>query len=237
MTMTLRRISSRTLLFLAITAMMATINIVVAQTSAVALITKSINEVTKTATSGESTPAAKGTILFNDERVKTGKKSLALIKFQDDNSMIRLRELSELTIGNSIENGTSVKSTVLTKGGLGFSVQKQQKNKQFRLTSPTSVASIRGTRGTWAGGAGKDTLLVIEGLVNLKNSKSNKDVDVPAGFIGFSNEDGSLSSRQATEEEILLAERIITGSSMNELKLEIKNPNGSKKVLKLRYDK
>jgi len=235
--MTTRHISSGTLVLLIVAAMVTAIGTAVAQTSAVALVTKSINEVTKTTTGGESSPAVKGTILFNDERVKTGKKSLALIKFQDDNSMVRLRELSELTISNNSENGTMVKSTALVRGGLGFSVQKQKQNKQFRLTSPTSVASIRGTRGTWGGGVGKDTLVVVEGLVNLKNSKSNKDVDVPAGFIGFSNEDGSLSSRQATEEELLLADRIITGTSTNELKIEMKNPNGSKKVLKLKYDK
>lgn len=235
--MTTRNISSGILSFLIVAVFIAIAASAVAQTSAVALITKSINEVTKTTTSGESAPASKGTILFNDERVKTGKKSLALIKFQDDNSMVRLRELSELTVSNNIENGSTVKSTALSRGGLGFSVQKQQQNKQFRLTSPTSVASIRGTRGTWGGALGKDTLVVVEGLVNLKNSKSNKDIDVPAGFIGFSNEDGSLSSRQATEDELLFADRIITGTSANELKLEMKNPNGSKKVLKLKYDK
>jgi hypothetical protein len=234
--MTIRHISSGIIILLIVAVTVAAVSTVAAQTSAVALITKSINEVTKTNTSGESTPGAKGTILFNDERVKTGKKSLALIKFQDDNSMVRLRELSEMTISNNVENGSTIRGTALTRGGLGFSVQKQQQNKQFRLTSPTSVASIRGTRGTWSGGIGKDTLLVVEGLVNLKNSKSNKDIDVPAGFIGFSNEDGSLSSRQATEEELLLAGRIITGTSPNELKLEMKNPNGSKKVLKLKYD-
>ena len=236
--MTTKNIFSAKILLLSLIIILLTASAVSnAGNPAVALITKSINDVTKVSTSGESNQATKGTILFNNDRVITGKKSLALIKFQDDNSMVRLRELSELTISSDVENATTIKSTTLTKGGLGFVVHKQQQNKQFRLTSPTSVASIRGTKGTWCGGTGKDTLLVIEGLINLKNSKSNKDIDIPAGFIGFSNDDGSILSRRATEGELADADRTISGTLLNELKLEMKDPNGNKKVLKLKYNK
>ena len=117
---------------------------------------------------------------------------------------------------------------------MGFEVRKQT-DERFRLTSPTSVASIRGTKGKWSGGHGNDTLIVVEGLVNLKNVNSNNEVDVAAGNIGFSNEDGSVTSRPATAQELADADNAAGTGSSNELKLEFRDSQGNKKQLKLRY--
>ena len=76
---------------------------------------------------------------------------------------------------------------------------------------------------------------MTEGLVNLKNNISNKDIDIAAGYIGFSDEDGSLTSRKATDEELADANIAALGGTSNELKLEMKDSKGNKKDLKLRY--
>ncbi len=200
----------------------------------VALITKTIQDVSRQ--SGENTPwlkAAKGASLLSGDRVQTGRRSLAVVKFLD-NSIVRVRELSQLTLVTE-KAGTGILRTVSIKqGGYGFEVTKQQ-NDQFRLTSPTSVASIRGTRGTFAGGNGNDTLIVTEGLVNLRNSASGKEVDVAAGEIGFSNDDGTVTSRKATAQELADANRTANGGTDNELKLELRDGQGNKKDLKLRF--
>ncbi len=198
-----------------------------------AVITKVIPAVEKGTTTASWNNASSGTVLVAGDRVRTGKLALAVIKFTDQ-SIMRLREKSELTLSAEGPRGSMIKTIQLSNGGFGFDVRKQQ-NEQFRLTSPTSVASIRGTRGTWGGGLGSDTLLVLEGLVNLKNLISKKDIDIPAGFIGFSSQDGSLSSRRATEQELLRGAQAVRGSSLpGEIKLEMKDPQGDKRELKLK---
>ncbi len=203
--------------------------------SSLAVVTKTIKSVAKKSISSDWMEISKGEILIAGDQLKTGKNSLAIIKFTD-NSLVRIREQSELTILGEGSKGSMIKSAHLTGGGVGFDIKKQQ-NEQFRLTSPTSVASIRGTKGKWCGGRGYDTLIVIEGLVNLRNHISNNDIDVSSGFIGFSNEDGSLSERKASEDELASAFAAISDGTTNELKLEMKDSKGNKKELKLRYKK
>ena len=199
----------------------------------IALITKIIPEVSKKSVSTDWGRAAKGQMLISGDQVRTEKGSLAIIKFLD-NSIVRVRELAELTINGEVDGGKFTKSVRLTGGALGFEVRKQT-DERFRLTSPTSVASIRGTKGKWSGGHGNDTLIVVEGLVNLKNVNSNNEVDVAAGNIGFSNEDGSVTSRPATAQELADADNAAGTGSSNELKLEFRDSQGNKKQLKLRY--
>ena len=199
-----------------------------------ALVFKIVQDVTKKTSSADWTKALKGENLTSGDQVKTGTRSLAIVKFLD-NSILRVREQSVLTVNGEGSRGSQVKTIQLDGGAFGFDVKKQRQNEQFRLTSPTSVASIRGTKGKWSGGAGKDTLVVGEGLVNLKNMVSNKDLDVPAGYIGFSNDDGSLSSRLATADELADANAAATGGTQNELNLELKDAKGNRKELKLKY--
>ena len=204
-----------------------------ANNPSLAMIKKIVNDVKKKSLSTEYTRASLGDILAEGDHVQTGKKSLALIKFLDG-SIIRLREQSEIILNVEGQRSSMIRESHILRGSLGFEVVKQQSDR-FRLTSPTSVASIRGTKGKWSGGQGHDTLIVTEGLVNLKNKISNKDIDISAGYIGFSDEDGSLSSRKATDEELTDANEAAIGKTMNELKFEMNDSKGNKKELKLRY--
>lgn len=207
-----------------------------ADPGSMAMVFKTVQDVSKKTAEADWVKAIKGENLTSGDQVKTGKQSLAIVKFLD-NSILRVREQSLLTVSGDGARGSEVKTIQLNGGAFGFDVKKQKQNEQFRLTSPTSVASIRGTKGKWCGGNGNDTLVVGEGLVNLKNSVSAKDVDVPAGFIGFSNQDGTLSTRQATKEELADAMNAASGNSLNELKLELKDSKGNKKELKLKYNR
>lgn len=201
--------------------------------STLGLITKTILDVTKRGSESDWQKTARGEALAAGDAVRTGQKSLAVIKFLD-NSIVRVRELSEISMSTEVTGALRLKTIQISRGAYGFDVRKQQ-NEQFRLTSPTSVASIRGTRGKYSGGGGNDTLVVAEGLVNLANKNSGKDLDVPAGYIAFSSDDGTLTSRRATEEELADALNAATGGSENELKLELKDKQGNKKDLKLRF--
>jgi hypothetical protein len=160
-------------------------------------------------------------------------KSLAVVKFID-NSIVRVREQSELTIsGESSSPRLLSKEVRMSQGVLGFDVKKQKQNEQFRFTSPTSVASIRGTKGKRSCGPNGDTLLTLEGLVNLRNSVSNKELDIPAGWIGFCSPDGSITSRKATEDELNDARNLVDGTA-NDIKIELQDSKGNKKDLRIK---
>jgi len=58
---------------------------------------------------------------------------------------------------------------------------------------------------------------------------------VPEGSIGFSNADGSISSRPANDSELADANNAADGGTSHEMKLELKDSKGNKKDLKLKF--
>ena len=199
-----------------------------------ALITKVVKEVSHRNDASDWDDAEKGDLLMAGDRVKTGQQSLAILKF-NDRSIVRVREKSEIAMTTESDGKATVKSIDGATGSYGFDIQKQQSDEKFRFTSPTSVASIRGTMGTWSSGLGNDTLILPTGLVNLLNKVSDRNLDVPAGYIAFSNADGSLTMRPATEQELAAARRAATGGTPRELDLKLRDEDGNEKDLKIKY--
>lgn len=199
-----------------------------------ALITKTVRDVSMRNEAADWSSAGKGDVVKTGDRVRTGVQSLAILKFSD-RSIVRVREQSEIAVTTAADGGAAVRSIDGAQGSYGFDVQKQRENERFRFTSPTSVASIRGTMGTWSSGAGGDTLVLPEGLVNLLNRISDRNIDVPAGYIAFSNADGSLTMRPATDAELAAARRSATGGDPKELDIRLRDGDGEEKELKIRY--
>lgn len=201
------------------------------QTAPIGLLSKVINEVSRKDEKTDWAKASKGDLVATGNRIRTGAKSFALIKF-NDNTMVRVREESEVTLAGSRATGAFSKSVDLINGAVGFKVQRQRSGEEFRFTSPTSVASVRGTEGFFATSAAGDTLTIIKGLVGLKNSSSQASVEVGEGFTGISNPDGSVTSREATREERRKAmDALRTGDRPRQLKLQLKTPDGGKQEL------
>lgn len=188
-------------------------------------IKKVVLEVTKNG----NIKAKGGELLASGDEVKTGEKSFAIVKFLDG-SVVRVREQSALKIKHDAQG----KSVDLESGAFGFEIQKQ--NEKFTFTSPTSVASIRGTQGILIAGEENDTLVISEGLVNLKNKASENNADVGAGYIGFSNSDGTVTIRKATEKELANAKSASTGGE-NNMEMNLQNQKGDQRKLKFNYKK
>ena len=200
----------------------------------IGLLSKVVVDVTRKPVNQEWVTAARGQTLDSGDMVKTGEKSLAVVKFKD-NSLLRLRELSEVTLSGSQSGQSLSKSVDLLNGVIGFSVSKQRAGEEFRFSTPTSVASIRGTGGSLSKGA-TDVLVVVEGVVNFLNRVSGKAVDVQAGFTGVSWPDGKLDVRVSTEAERASAlEAARSGDQPRQLKLEIRNGQGEQKDLIIDY--
>lgn len=88
-----------------------------------------------------------GLILNNGNEIKTGSKSLALIYFTDGSGLLRVRENSILHIYGDKKERMLNKNTFIQKGLVGYDIKKQSDDEEFKFTTPTVVASIRGTNG------------------------------------------------------------------------------------------
>ncbi len=198
--------------------------------STVGLISKVIQDVSHKQVNKDWQKAQKGDPLVSGDGVKTGERSIAIIKFLD-NSLVRVRELSELTVSGKMDGNAFLKSVDLQNGVVGFSIQKQRPQEEFRFSSPTSVASIRGTGGLFATSDSTDTLIVIEGIVNFLNKLTGKSVDVHAGFTGIFGPNGTMTYRPATRTEIMLAEEAAGSGSLKKLELDLRDNQGKSKKL------
>jgi hypothetical protein len=115
----------------------------------VAFVKKIIKDVTYRKTSAQSDwdLAKTGTTLEDGGEVKTGDKSLALVYFIDGSGLLRVRENSILHVYGNKKDKAMDKNTYIQKGLIGFEVNKQSPQEEFKFTTPTVVASIRGTEG------------------------------------------------------------------------------------------
>jgi hypothetical protein len=135
------------------------------------------------------------------------------------------------------QNGNNLsKSVEVQTGVVGFNVAKQRSSEEFRFTSPTSVASIRGTAGVFNSSAQSDTLTVTEGLVQLFNRVSSRTVDVGAGFTGISGKNGSIESRTTTEQERQAALNALRDDARRRLDIELRDPQGKTNRLKIEFN-
>lgn len=203
-----------------------------------AIAVKVIQDVSRKTAEIDWTKAKKGDYLYSGDQLRTGERSIAIVKFID-NSMLRVRENSELRLFGERKNGVFSKTVHVDRGQFSFDIEKQQHNEQFTFTSPTSVASIRGTQGAMASTEGEDRITVIDGLVSLTNTLSNQSMDVGAGQTGTSRRDGTVEVRPASLEERNRAQseiRAARGTGVEKtIEIELQNPQGKKSLMRIRY--
>lgn len=154
-------------------------------------------------------------LLFTGDKIRTLENSFAVVKFLE-NSIIRVQEKSEVTINGEIAKGEYSKNVHLRQGEVGFNVKKRP-NEKFEFSTPTSVASIRGTDGLLiAGSDSNDVLILGSGNVEFKNLISNTITNVSGGQTAFSMANGSVTVNQSTPEEQRLMEQGSTDTTKSE---------------------
>jgi len=204
----------------------------------IALAVKVIKDVSRKTETIDWTQAKKGDLIYSGDHVRTGPHSIAIVKFSD-NSILRVRENSELQILGEQKDKTLEKNVHLTKGQFSFDVQKQRDNEKFIFSSPTSVAAIRGTQGTFTRVDSGDVVVVLEGLVNLLNTINNTSMDVGGGQTGISYDDGRIFVRNSTSGERDGAQQSVNSGNgqgrENTLDIDLKDAQNNKKRLHLRY--
>ncbi|MGA7162035.1 MAG: FecR family protein [Bacteroidota bacterium] len=168
----------------------------------VALIYKPVGSVQYLKEGKSWTKATPATPLLSGDQVQTGENSFVVIKFIE-NSILRLQENSQVTIrAEMTSNKEFSKNVNLDHGQLTFDVQKRE-NEKFEFSTPTSVASIRGTKGMLINGADSNDVLILgAGVVLFTNSISNQSVNVNAGQTAYSYRDGKIEVKKTTPAEL-----------------------------------
>lgn len=185
---------------LAIILSFALLNIYALTPPSVGVLTKVIQKVEyKYVEDGNWDNAELGGILYDGDEVRTGNRSLALLKFLD-NSLLRVRQNSIVTIYGTKENSKLNKNTFIQQGKVGFEVSKQE-DEEFKFTTPTGVASIRGTSGFFEVPVDGSMLLYVdEGLVEIESQLGSKaSGSVGAGQVARINTNGDLNIESASD--------------------------------------
>ncbi len=187
-----------------------------------AVVTKVVNGAQYKASAGKWTDLKVGQALNSDDMVKTTGKSLVVIKFTD-NSVLKVRENSQVTISTLKKDKNVSKTVDVDKGAVNASVTKQDQQ-DFKFKSPTLVASVRGT---WLlFGVGQDTtnLDLSEGKLFCEAQLGKRESgDLSENQTVTVTPEGTYSPRQMTELE---KKRFENSNRANVKKVILKTPQG-----------
>ncbi len=118
---------------------------------------------------GETESAKIGMFLFPGDNVKTGKESYTAIVFQDDGSRLKLDSNTNLTLDATRQQKKLNKKMYLGVGKMWAKVVKKR-GTDFQVRTPTSVASVKGTKFIIEElEIGETWLWVLEEAVQLSN--------------------------------------------------------------------
>ena len=137
-----------------------------------------------------SPKAIMGTQLKNHDWIKTGKDGFIAVFFLDDKSQLKIKGDSELEILAAVERGKISKTISLDYGTVKASVNKQKG--EFRIATPTSVASVKGTEWWVQTDENGDIFIVIDGVVEVENLISGIVQNVGQDQTATSSTDGSV---------------------------------------------
>jgi hypothetical protein len=183
--------------------------------------------------------AIMGTQLKNKDWIKTGEDGFVAIFFLDDKSQLKVKGNSEMEILAAVERGKISKTISLDYGTVKASVSKQKG--EFRIATPTSVASVKGTEWWVTSNANGDVFIVMAGVVEIENLISGTVQNVGEDETATSNSDGSVDVEETDDADIPddpddPGSEDDTGSTIHELRIRMVNEStNSEKFLIIEY--
>ena len=184
---------------------------------------------------GESSfnPLKKGYVLFDGDFVRTGSNGALIIVYLDDKSMLKVKSNSDLEIRGTRSGKGLSKNVDMMAGTLKAGVSKQRKG-DFVISTPTSVASVKGTE-FWmmSDPLLGDKVIGIEGLVELQNLISGEVANIGADQTGSSTPNGTLSVNTTDPDDI--PEDIEEEEEIHELRIQLQDADGQEKELIIKF--
>ena len=171
----------------------------------------------------------KGQLLRDGDRLETGTASFCAIKFLDDKSLLRIKENSTCVIEGKKE-GDKIDKNILVEVGSFFASIFKQRGK-FLVTTPTSVASVKGTQfWTIQKRNGPTIYIGIEGSIDISNEAGR--VLLRAGQTGIVTSKNQLPQIRLTDPSEIPSEG--EGSIKTQiLEIEFQSPDGAQKTMRI----
>ncbi|MFL2983195.1 MAG: FecR domain-containing protein [Candidatus Neomarinimicrobiota bacterium] len=145
-----------------------------------------------------SESAKEGSAIRNGDQVKVGEKSFAAVIYLDDRTVLKVRENTTFSFMDTRNSRT----LEIVHGTILNNVKKQGRNKDFRIQTPVSVASVKGTEfAAIVSSGGVDQFICKEGLFEVLNMISGETVNVATGQKAVSNATGNLLQTPASPNE------------------------------------
>lgn len=205
----------------------------------VAITIKTIGDVQRAVSgSDEFSGLTRGNPLSDNDVVRTGTGGFVVAIYLDDKSTIKISENSEFVISGSRDGNAINKQITVSYGKLRASVAKQ-KGEEFIISTPTSVASIKGTDFVVVCDPVQgDMFVTLIGVIAVTNNVTGETKSVSKGETATSLPDGTVEVHETTEEESQVAEEDEDDDEQDqhELKFEIEDQEGGKHEIILKYE-
>ena len=177
-----------------------------------------------------------GSPLSNRDKIKTGKNGYIALMYLDDKTVVKMLGNSDLTIIGDRSGNKINKSLDIKYGRIAANV-KPQKDKEFRISTPTSVASVKGTEfAIQSDPSSGDSFTLIEGLIEVTNSITGESTQVQEGETAISTPDGSLDVAETTSDDLDGFEEASMEMPTQELRFEVEDENGNIKEILIKFN-
>ena len=177
-----------------------------------------------------------GSPLSNQDKIKTGKNGYIALMYLDDKTVVKMLDNSDLTIMGDRSGNKINKSLDIKYGRIAANV-KPQKGKEFRISTPTSVASVKGTEfAIQSDPSSGDSFTLIEGLIQVTNSITGESTQVQEGETAISTPDGSLDVAETTSDDLDGFEEASMEPPTQELRFEVEDENGNIKEILIKFN-
>ena len=217
----------------------------------IAITTKSIGTVDYKKYSNDKSEKLKmGFELFNDDYIKTGKDGFVKFSYLDDGTTIKIHNNTEVYVRGKSDNKIINKRLNISNGTLKLDVSKQKED-EFTIVTPTSVASVKGTKFIIESNIDfGDKFYGFEGIVEIINKESNKLIKLSRNLKVSSSPNGDIVSEIITPADMDIINEIessvdeiiiddVDDSSLSpevrELIILVKSPTGEQKEIIIKY--
>jgi hypothetical protein len=131
-----------------------------------------------------------GQAVSNGDAIRVGEASFAVVIFLDDKSVVKIRENTDFQFVET----SNTRSLIIEQGTTLHNVNSNDRKKAYRVETPVSVASVKGTQFSafHDAVAGIDKFVGKTGNFDVFNTISGMTVNVGAGQKAVSNALGQL---------------------------------------------
>ena len=139
--------------------------------------------------------------LYNNDLLVTGNDGFIMFAYLDDGSLIKVHKDSEVIVDGNLNNKIINKQVLINDGFIKFNIKKQKQN-EFKIVTPTSVASVKGTIFYIDTSSDGDVFYGFDGEVEVQNIASNEISSLTQNKKLTSLQDGSMEIENIVEEDI-----------------------------------